>query len=89
MVITVRNNSCEKVMFSQASVILYKGEGEVYTPIGRHPPRWPLQWTVRILLECILVLLSGQVVLVSENRWKPFSSFWAILKFNILIDNNK
>ena len=23
-------------------------------PPGRHPPPWPLQWTVRILLECIL-----------------------------------
>ena len=27
------------------------------SPPGRHPslPRWPLQWTVRIILECILV----------------------------------
>ena len=37
--------------------------GGVYTPLGRHtppwqtlpPPRGPPQWTVRILLECILV----------------------------------
>ena len=28
----------------------------VDTPLGRHTPlRRPLQWTVRILLECILV----------------------------------
>ena len=27
------------------------------SPLGKHPhlPRWPPQWTVRILLECILV----------------------------------
>ena len=30
------------------------------TPLGRHPlPGWPLQWTVRILLECILVYVYG------------------------------
>ena len=29
-------------------------------PRGRHPPgrRWPLKWVVRILLECILVLIA-------------------------------
>ena len=37
-----------------------QGEGEVYIPSGRHPPAdppqgRPLQRTVRILLECILV----------------------------------
>ena len=48
------------VMFSQASVILFTvgwGVG-VCIPLGRHPPhpRRPLLRTVRILLECILVL---------------------------------
>ena len=59
--------SCGNVMFSQASVILFMGAcvsqhalGQTppgrHPPLGRHPPRWPLQRTVRILLECILVL---------------------------------
>ena len=42
------------IKFSQVSVIL--STRGVYTPLGRPPtPRWPLQRTVRILLECILV----------------------------------
>ena len=119
--VTVRNSSCGKVMFSQASLILSTGRGwgsgrhppPGQTPPGRPPPPWadtqpgkhplgrppwsdtpwvdapfpwadtnplgrhhhlprsditpprqtspppprrlPLQWTVRILLECILV----------------------------------
>ena len=28
---------------------------DIHTPLGRHPPQRPLQETVRILLECILV----------------------------------
>ena len=44
------------------------------TPPGRHPPtdnpspppRWPLQQTVRILLECILVYLESRLVLWVE-----------------------
>ena len=83
LIFTVRNSSCGKVMFSQASVILFTGgrawqgacmaggmcgrgvcmaggmhgrghewQGVVH---GRRQERWPLQRTVRILLECILV----------------------------------
>ena len=59
-------HSCGKVMFLHLSVILLTG-GSGGHPLsrqspGRHPsppppprPRWPLQSTVRILLECILV----------------------------------
>ena len=101
---TVRKSSCGKVMFSQASVILFRGgvsqlslgqtppwadippgqtapsPEQTYPSPGQTspspgqtsppwadtlladtspradiPPRWPLQRTVRILLECILV----------------------------------
>ena len=31
-------------------------------PLGRHPPRWLLQWTVCILLECILVVFFKTVL---------------------------
>ena len=58
------------VTFSQASVILFTGgRGCVCVadiPLGRHPPgqtpptRWLLEWTVRVLLECILVRNSVQ-----------------------------
>ena len=45
------------IKFSQVSVIL--STRGVYTPLGRPPtPRWPLQRTVRILLECILVTVN-------------------------------
>ena len=68
-IITVRNSSCRKVMFSQACV-KNSFQGGVCpiacwdNPQGRHPSlgwpppptRWPLQRTVRILQECILVL---------------------------------
>ena len=65
--ITVRNNSCGKVMFSQVSVCPRRGGihslGRRQTPpradtaLGRHPPsRRPLRREVPILLECILVL---------------------------------
>ena len=73
---TVRNSTCGKVMFSQARVkncvqgagaCLPWGAGGGVHPSSRHPSgppplpqRRPLQRTVRILLECILVhLLSG------------------------------
>ena len=74
--------SCGKVMFSQASAILFtEGISEhalgqtlpqaephprTDTPLGIHPPRqtstpqWPLQRTVRILLECILVYVVSK-----------------------------
>ena len=45
------------------------------TPLGRHPlplPRWPLQRTVRFLLECILVInrcaISSDTCYVSEHE---------------------
>ena len=55
-------------MFLHLSVILFTGrEGVVWQtlPPGRHPladtpPRRPLQRTVRILVECILVEKSKQ-----------------------------
>ena len=64
--VIVRNSSSGKVMFLRVSV--YPHGGEVHSPLARHPPasyeppwsdtpspRLPLQLTVRILLECILV----------------------------------
>ena len=71
MLITVRNSSCGKVIFSQVSV--YSQRGGVQPPWpdrhlpwadtpwpGRHPHpgRWPPHRTVRILLECILVCIQ-------------------------------
>ena len=69
-VITVRNSSCGKAMFSQAYVILSTGGG-VHPP-GRQtppqadpprhtPPRQPLQRMVRILLVCLLVTVCNIV----------------------------
>ena len=75
--------SCGKVMFSQASVILSTGGGDVWQtpPPGRHPPprqtpppgqttpppaRRPLQRTVRILMECILVAETFWLLLPFE-----------------------
>ena len=66
--ITVYNSSCGKIMFSQVSVCLQTPPWEDTAP-GRPTPwadtpqvdnplpreRRPLQRTVRILLECILV----------------------------------
>ena len=49
------------IKFSQVSVIL-STRGEGVHPLGRPPtPRWPLQRTVRILLECILVRCSSTI----------------------------
>ena len=52
----------EGVFLLQASVILFRGLVSARHPPGRHPPgrpppppRWLLQLTARILLECILV----------------------------------
>ena len=70
-IFTIRNSSCGKVMFSQASVILSMGRGVSQHALGRgcvsqhalggrhvaDPP--PLQQTVRILLECIPVYFCG------------------------------
>ena len=50
--------SCGKAMFLQLSVILSTGEGgciPAYTGADTSLSRGLLQWTVRILLECILV----------------------------------
>ena len=116
----LRQHSCGKVMFSQASVILFTGlcdrhppgrhpPGQTHPqgrhtldrhPPGRHPPgqtaplpsaSWdtphtqcklgytpcpplqaPLQWTVRILLECILVLIS----LCTQFWWQWQQKKW-------------
>ena len=57
-IITARNSSCGKVMFSQARVKnSIHGEGGAVRPRGQTPPpRRPLQRMVRIQLECILVM---------------------------------
>ena len=58
-IITVRNSSCGKVMFSQACVKNSVHSGGVcrQTTHGQtSPPRRPLQQTVHILLEWILGL---------------------------------
>ena len=57
-IFTVRNSSCGKVMFSQASVILstegHAWQGGMHGWGGGHTwqERWPLQRMVHILLEC-------------------------------------
>ena len=56
-IFTVRKRSCGKVMFLHLFVSHSIHRGGVH-PLGRHPLRRPLQRTVRILLECILVLLK-------------------------------
>ena len=80
--------SCGKVMFSQASVILFTGVCVWQTPpwadtpppgrqpLGRHlpadtppPSRRLLQWTVRILLECILVQTSTTNVILRGGNF--------------------
>ena len=53
-----QQSSCGKVMFSRVSLILFTREGGVSQhALGQTPapPRRPLQRTVRILLESILV----------------------------------
>ena len=49
-IFTVRNSNCGKVMFLHLSVILFTGGGRAWQE------RRPLQRTVCILLECILVV---------------------------------
>ena len=75
--------------FSQVSVYPQGGEEEVcipcqaYTPPGRtpplgrhpHPQRWLLQRTVRILLECILVLKK-----TSQHNRTLKTDFRSVLK---------
>ena len=57
MIVTARKRSCGKVRFLHLSVSHSVHRG--CTHPGRHPPpRWPLKRTVRILLECILVMES-------------------------------
>ena len=53
--VTARNSSCCKVMFLHLSAILFGG-GFWQTPPSS---RRPLQRTVRILLECILVFSNS------------------------------
>ena len=73
---------CGTVMFLHLSAILFKGgladtppgrNPRVDTPLGRPPaPRRPLQRTVRILLECILVPIDVHKRCdpsVSSNKW--------------------
>ena len=98
-IITVRNSSCGKIMFSQACV-KNSVQGGVHPlpprqtgrhplgrpphPLGRHPPpgrhlpppqgrsllRRPLQRTVRILLECILVF--NDTIISNIYNWNSF-----------------
>ena len=59
-IITVRNSSCGKVMFHK----------RVCVCPGRPPPLLPLRQTVRILLECILVLtihLGSHQIITARN----------------------
>ena len=75
----VLNSSCGKLMFLQNCVknSAHRGRG-VYTP-RQTPPRRPLQWTVRILLECILVTcchfymggISGPMSFTGEEYPEP------------------
>ena len=81
-IFTVRNSSCGKLMFSQVCVknSVHAGGASLWawgvytsghTPrTDTHPtppPRWPLQRTVRILLECIIKfkLMSNVTLLAS------------------------
>ena len=58
-IFTIRNSSCGKVMFSHLSVShsVHMAGGACMARGGGHAwqERRPLQWTVCILLECILV----------------------------------
>ena len=62
--------SCGKVLFLHVYVILFTGGGvwQADIPRGRQTPRslWrrPLQRTVRILLECILVYIVHAIRLL-------------------------
>ena len=90
--ITVRNSSCGKVMFSQASVILstggVHGKGVACMAEGcAWQERRPLQRTVRILLECILVInLSLQAIYIwSEIRKHDAYSTLHMIHNNLVI----
>ena len=37
------------------------------TPPGRHPPRWLLHRTVRLLLECILLVICEWIYITAPN----------------------
>ena len=41
--------------------------GQTPSP-GRHPPRWPLKLAVRILLECILVIIEPTRVYTKQGK---------------------
>ena len=87
--ITVRKRSCGKVMFSQACVknsvwgaVCLSGSWEIvpgqtpplgrrHPPLGRHPH--PLLQTLRILLECILVLILFCFPGKDTNLWSGVS----------------
>ena len=71
-IITVRNYCCGKVMFSQASVCPERGG--VCTRADTPPHiRRPLQGTVRILLECILVKLFLVAPFLEKGATYPLS----------------
>ena len=60
-IFTARNEVWSKVMFSQASVVLSGGES-VSGGLGRPPRDTTNDWAVRILLECILVLVMQKFI---------------------------
>ena len=77
--ITVRKRSCGKVMFLHLSVGHSVHRGGVYPSMHwadtrrvDTPPRPPLQRTVRILLECILVHTISYT-LYSLTLWKKIN----------------
>ena len=61
-IITARKQSCGKVMFLHLSVILFTGDP---------PPPYGNEQAVRILLECILVILT-------DHRWTAELLFWVV-----------
>ena len=87
LIITACKQSCGKIMFLHPFVCYSVHKGRctlsLWTdnpPSGRHPPRQtppipPLQWTVRILLECILVFfIQTDLVFNFISGLNPFSS---------------
>ena len=107
--ITVRKQSCGKVMFLHLSVMLFTGGRCTpprktpllrQTPPDRHPPGQtpilpqgrPLQRTVRILLDCILILplISNTFLILMSNILKrPLQEWKSSPVFNEKLENNK
>ena len=87
-------------IFTQASVILFTGGGVADTPkadtspgqtppcpvhAGIHPPRRPLQRTVRILLECILVTFTYLPRFQCDAKWKSkFQEIYVAFSISLL-----